>query len=80
MTMLSVMEAQEQYPEAWCRIEADIEQMRQGTAGTIDPVVAAVLEFDGKDMLEVIAFTDFIEKGHEGYPASVTFRANLNAS
>lgn len=80
MTMLSVMEAQEQYPEAWSRIEADIEQMRQGTAGTIDPVKAAVIEFDGKDMLEVIAFTDFIEKGHDGYPASMTFRASVHST
>ena len=43
-------------------------------------MIAAVIEFDGNNVLEVIAFTDFIEKGHEGYPASVTFRANLNAS
>lgn len=77
MSLLNPIEAQQQYPEAWQRIAAEIEEMRQGTAGVFVPVAAEVTSEGGEDKLHVVALTDFIAEGEQGWPATMSFKASL---
>lgn len=80
MSLLHPIEAQRQHPEAWRHIEADIQEMREGTAGTFLPVAAEVMSEGGKELLHVVALTDFIAEGDEGWPATMSFKASLAPS
>lgn len=77
MSLLHPTEAQQQYPEAWQRIEGAIKEMRQGTAGTFVPVAAEMTSEEGEEMLHVVALTDFIAEGEEGWPATMSFKASV---
>lgn len=80
MSLLHPAEAQTKYPDAWRRIEADMEAMKQATAGQIVPVAAGISDVNGEQVLEVAALTDFIEEGDEGYPATASFTTSLASS
>lgn len=77
MSLLHPTEAQAKHPDAWRRIEAEIEETRQGTAGLLVPVVAEVIHEEGEDVLHVVALTDFIAEDDEGYPATMSFKTSL---
>lgn len=77
MKMLDPFEAQAQYPDAWQRIENEMQHTREGTSGTLVPVAAEVLTVDGAQVLQVAVLTDYIEEGAEGYPATLSFTARL---
>ena len=77
MSLLHPIEAQQQYPDAWQRIEVEMQEMREGTAGTFLPVAAEVMSEDGEELLHVVALTDFIVEGDEGWPATMSFKASI---
>lgn len=77
MSLLHPIEAQAKYPNAWRRIEAHMEDMKQATAGTLVPVAAGVSVVNGEEVLEVAALTDFIGEGDEGFPATMSFTTGL---
>jgi len=78
MSLLSPMEAQAQHPDAWRRIEGEMEQARGGYSATLVPVAAEVLTVDGDEVLQVVALTDIsiAEDGKDSL-ARMTFNAKL---
>jgi hypothetical protein len=76
--LLDPFEAQAQYPDAWCRIEDEMQQARDGYAATLVPVAAEVLMVDGDEVLQVVALTDIsiVEDGEDSF-AHMTFHAKL---
>jgi hypothetical protein len=80
MSLLHPIEAQAKYPDAWRRIEADMEEMKQATAGEFVPVAAGLSVVNGEEVLEVAALTDFIGESDEGFPATMSFTARLAPS
>lgn len=81
MSLLHPTEAQQQYPEAWQRIEEEMRQAHTGYATTLVPVAAEVITVDGEQMLQVAALTDIPIGDDEADDGSMTmtFRAKLEA-
>lgn len=77
MSLLHPTEAQALHPDAWQRIESDMDEMKQGTTSVLVPVVAEVLNEEGEQVLHVVALTDFIAEGDVGYPATMSFKTSL---
>ena len=81
MSLLHPSEARQQYPEAWQRIEEEMDVARYGYAATLVPVAAEVITVDGEQMLEVAALTDIPigEDEDDDGSMTMTFRAKLAA-
>ena len=69
MSLLSPVEAQDQYPDAWRLIEVEMENTRHGYDVTLLPLVASVVAVDEQPTLQVIAVTDiYIEDDERMVP------------
>lgn len=79
MSLLHLTEAQQRYPEAWQRIEEEIDVARQAYDTVLAPAAAEVVTVEGEQMLEVAALTDIpIDDDEAGDgPMTMTFRAKL---
>lgn len=77
--LLDPFEAQQNYPDAWQRIEEEMQEARDGYAATLVPVVAEVIDVEGEQMLHVVALSDvnIAEDCEDDTLARMTFHAKL---
>lgn len=77
--LLDPFGASQKYPDAWQRIEDEMQEARNGYAATLVPVVAEVLMVDGDEVLQVVALSDvnIAEDGDDDAFARMTFHAKL---
>lgn len=75
---MTLQEAREQYGPAWAHIESRIAEVEQATMARFLPLVAAIGQRDGVEMLRVVSLSTDVKLSDNQQFGAVVFEAPLD--